>query len=137
MPAFLEKQGDASLLEGWLGQSFARGRTMAVADHDLWPYFARRFLVDVVGFLEPKPGVPPTTRHLGLLVEAMKARQVGLVLTAPYYDPRHAAFVAESTGARVVALVHQCGAKPGVPDYLAAIEWNVRALAAAAAAPPK
>ena len=48
--------------------------TKTVADHDLWPYFARRYGLEVVGFLEPKPGVSPTTRHLGEVVELTSSR---------------------------------------------------------------
>ena len=40
----------------------------AVGDHNLWPYFARRFGIEVVGFFEPLPGVPPTTKHLSELI---------------------------------------------------------------------
>src|SRR4029453_605992 len=31
-----------------------------VAYHNSWPYFARRFRLDIIGFIETKPGVPPT-----------------------------------------------------------------------------
>lgn len=131
LAAFLEKQGDRQLLGGWFGKLVPRAGTKAVADHDLWPYFARRFRIEVVGFLEPIPGVPPTTKHLAKMVGAMKAQGVKIVLTSPYYDPCHAEFVAGATGARIVTLVHQTGAKPEAGDYLAAVEWNVGALARA------
>jgi ABC-type Zn uptake system ZnuABC Zn-binding protein ZnuA len=102
-----------------------------VADHDLWPYFARRFGLRVVGFLEPKPGLSPTTRHLTELMEHMRTQRVHIVITAPYADPRHARLVAGATGAVVVPLAHQVGVTAEASDYLATIGHNVRALAAA------
>jgi len=102
-----------------------------VVDHNMWPYFARRYGLEVVAYLEPKPGLPPTTRHLANVVQIMKERQVGLVLASPYFDARHADFVARATGARIVPLAHQVGARPGVDTYLDLINYNVEQLRAA------
>jgi zinc/manganese transport system substrate-binding protein len=119
---------------GWLGAVAGPPRD-AVEDHKLWEYFARRFGLRPVATLEPLPGVAPTTSHLAEVVERMQADRVGLILSSVYFDPRHAAWVAERTGAKIVPLAHQVGAREGTGDYLAAIDANVRALAAALAAP--
>ncbi len=102
-----------------------------VGDHDLWPYFARRYGLEVLGYLEPSPGVPPTTRHLGELIGKMKEAQVRVILTAPYFDQRHGRFVSERTGAKVVPMVHQCGGRPGTDDYLDMVKFNATRLATA------
>ena len=116
--------------DGWLGA--VRGPVRdTVEDHKLWEYFARRFGLRPVATLEPLPGVAPTTSHLAEVVERMKADHVKLILSSVYFDPRHAAWVAERTGARIVPLAHQVGARAGTDDYLAAIDANVRALAEA------
>jgi ABC-type Zn uptake system ZnuABC Zn-binding protein ZnuA len=126
---FAAAQGVA--LGGWLGRMHPFDGRAVVADHNLWPYFARRFGIDVAGFMEPKPGVPPTTKHLGELVALMQARGVRVILAASYYDPRHARVLAERTGARVVEMAQQTRARPEARDYLAAIDYNVRQVAAA------
>jgi ABC-type Zn uptake system ZnuABC Zn-binding protein ZnuA len=105
--------------------------TKVVADHNLWPYFAQRFGLTLRGFMEPKPGVPPTTRHLHGLVQTMQAERIGLILTSAYYDPRHAQFLAQHTGATMVPLAHHVGARPGTDDYLGMIAYNVGQLVAA------
>ncbi|CBE69031.1 MAG: zinc ABC transporter substrate-binding protein [Candidatus Methylomirabilis oxygeniifera] len=128
---FLKGQGEASLLGGWLGKMLPHFGTKVVADHNLWPYFARRFGIAVIGFMEPKPGIPPTTKQLGALVDLMRAERVGVVLTVSYYDPRHARFISQQTGARVVNLAHQVGARDGTDDYFAMVDYNVRKMAAA------
>lgn len=129
--AFLTSQGDDQNLAGWLAQLPEGAGTKAVADHNLWPYFAKRFGLSLVGFLEPKPGVAPTTKHLGDIVDQMKRDGVRIILTTPYFDPRHAKFVSEQTGANVVALTHQCGGLPETDGYLAMCDYNVRGLVAA------
>lgn len=62
-----------------------RGRAV-VGDEDLWPYVARRYGLEIVGYGEPSPGVPPTTKHLGELIGRMKAAKVPVILTAPYCE---------------------------------------------------
>lgn len=105
--------------------------TEVVTDHRVWTYFLHRFGLRTVGTLEPKPGVRPTSRHLAALIQRMREKKVRAILTVPYFDRRYADVVAQKTGARVVDLAHQPGAVPGAKDYLATIDHNVRALAAA------
>jgi ABC-type Zn uptake system ZnuABC Zn-binding protein ZnuA len=100
-----------------------------VGDHDLWPYFARRYGLEIVGYLEPSPGVPPTTKHLGELIAKMKDAGVRVVLTAPYFDQRHGRFVSERTGAKIVPMAHQSGGRPGTDDYLEMVKFNATQLA--------
>lgn len=116
---------------GWLGRLAAARGVRAVQDHRLWPYFARRFGLELVAELEPIPGIAPTTAHLTEVVALVKARDVRLLLASPYFDPRHARTVADRTGIPVVTLAHQVGALPGADDYLAMLELNVRAVAEA------
>lgn len=125
---FLEKTGERQLLGGWVVRTAAFRGTAVVGDHNMWPYFAKRFGLEIVGYLEPKPGLAPTTRHLGDLVERMKAFGVKAILAVVYFDPRHAQFVAGRTGARIVELAHQCGSRPGTETYLDMVEYNVREL---------
>ena len=100
-----------------------------VSDHNLWPYFTRRFGISVVGFLEPKPGISPTTKHLQALVEMMKAERVKAILSSPYFEIRYAQFASKNTGAKVVPLAHQVGSRPGTDSYIRMIDYNVRQLA--------
>jgi ABC-type Zn uptake system ZnuABC Zn-binding protein ZnuA len=113
-----------------------RGRKV-VGDHDLWPYFARRFGLEILGYLEPSPGVPPTTKHLQELVGQMKAQDVKIILSNPYFDPQHAAFVARATGAQIVPMAHQPGARPGTDTYLDLVKYNGARLLEALAANSK
>ncbi len=123
-------------LGGFLGSLMTyRGRRI-VGDHDLWPYFARRCGLEILGYLEPSPGVPPTTKHLQELIGKMKEQQVKVILTNPYFEPRHAAFVGRATGAVAVPMAHQTGARPGTDDYLAMLQYNGKQLIEALGAKP-
>ena len=128
---FLDSQGDTALFGGWLAALRPHAGTKLVAEHDAWAYFTTRFGLRVVAFLEPVPGAPPTTSHLGAVIERMRTEQIGVVLTIPYYDPRYARFVNEKTGAAVIPFAHQVGGRPGTGDYLSMLDYNVTQLAAA------
>ena len=128
---FLDSQGDTALLGGWLAALGPHTGAKVVTEHDGWSYFLERFGIEVTAFLEPIPGVPPTTSHLGAVIERMRAEQITVVLTTAYYDPRYARFVSEKTGAAVVPVAHQVGARPGTENYLSMTDYNVKQLAAA------
>ena len=104
-----------------------------VAYHNSWPYFARRFRLDFVGFIETKPGVPPSPSHLAGIVQTMRARGVRIVVREPHELERDVAFVASKAGASVVTLAASVGALPRAGDYISLFDVNVEALTSAAA----
>ena len=59
----------------------------------------------------------------------MRAQRITVVLANPYFDPRGAQLVAQQTGARIVKMAHQVGARQGTDDYLQMVDYNVRQLA--------
>jgi ABC-type Zn uptake system ZnuABC Zn-binding protein ZnuA len=128
LDAFLDQQNRSDQLGGWLGQLKQHRGTPLVADHNMWNYFTRRFGLDVVGYMEPRPGLPPTTGHLGELVKTMRARDVKLIISSPYFGDRHASFLAQNSHARSLVLAHQVGAVPGTDDYLSMLQQNVSAI---------
>ena len=104
-----------------------------VAYHNSWPYFARRFRLDLVGFIETKPGVPPSPSHLAGIVRDMSAKEARIVIREPNEPERDVAFVASKAGAQVVTLAASVGALPRTDDYISLFDANVEALTAAAA----
>lgn len=130
---FLAQQGLDGRLGGWWGALAPHAGAPLAADHDLYPYFARRFGLRIAVLLEPRPGVPPSTRHLAGVAERMRADGVRAILATPYFDRRAVDLVAQGAGARVAEMAHQAGARPGTDDYLAWIGANVEAVAKALA----
>jgi hypothetical protein len=133
--SFLKEQKEEGSFGGWFGMTLPFQGSKVVADHNLWPYFARRFGISLDGFLEPKPGISPTTKHLQDLIEQMKADGVKVILSSPYFEIRYAQFVSKNTGAKIVPLAHQVGSRPGTESYIEMIDYNVRELARALGAP--
>ena len=131
LEAFLKSQGQEALLGGWLGSLRPHAGNKLVGDHNAWAYFAQLFGFDMVAYLEPLPGIPPTTKHLNTVIELMKANGVRAVLAVAYYDPRYARFISENSGAAVVPMAVQADSRPGTAHYLDMVDYNVKQLSAA------
>lgn len=105
--------------------------TRVVTYHNSWPNFARYFKLDVVGFLEPKPGIPPSPQHKLEIVNLMLEKKVPLILMEVYFDRKDPDFVASKTGAKVVVLSPSVGGEPSAKDYVSLFDGNLAALAKA------
>jgi zinc/manganese transport system substrate-binding protein len=99
-----------------------------VTYHRSWSNFADAFGLDVIGYVEPKPGIPPSPAHTLALIQAMKARNVKIVLVEPYFDLKTPNAIARDTGARVVVMPPSVGGAPGVTDYLGLFDYDTKLL---------
>jgi len=101
-----------------------------VAYHDSWPYFARRFGLTIVLFLEPKPGIPPTPVHLAKVIAQIKAEHIRVIMVEPYQNRKTAETVAAETGATVVDVAQFPGPIKGTDDsYIALMDYVVHSVA--------
>jgi ABC-type Zn uptake system ZnuABC Zn-binding protein ZnuA len=124
--AFLARLDDK--LADWEARLAPLRAVPMVAYHNSWAYFARRFRLDFIGFIEQKPGVPPSPFHLTALIGNMRARNVRLVVRQPHDPEKNVLFVAQKSGAQLVVLAGTVGALPGATDYISLFETNVEAL---------
>jgi ABC-type Zn uptake system ZnuABC Zn-binding protein ZnuA len=124
------KRLDAGLAR-WTGalQPYRGARVVVV--HESWPYFARRFGLQIVAAVEPTPGVPPSPAYLAGITKQMKETNVRVLIAEPYSSAALVARVASLGGARAVTLVASVGGAPEVPDYLALFDLDVARLAEA------
>jgi zinc/manganese transport system substrate-binding protein len=102
-----------------------------VAWHTSWRYFAEYTGMNIVGFMEPKPGVPPSPSHLAGLILQMQRTGAKVIVMEPFYDKKTADFVASKTGAKVLILPPSVGGIKGLDDYVALMKYDVEQLAAA------
>ncbi|MGZ5432130.1 MAG: metal ABC transporter substrate-binding protein, partial [Thermoanaerobaculia bacterium] len=103
-----------------------------VTYHNSWPNFMRRYGLNVVGYVEPKPGVPPSPSHLFRLISMMKEQKVNVIVMEPYFDHKTPQSVADRTGAELIVLYPSVGgAKSGTDDYIQLFDTNIATLIAA------
>jgi ABC-type Zn uptake system ZnuABC Zn-binding protein ZnuA len=107
----------ADRLGGWLEQGrVLRGKEMACY-HKEWAYFSHRYDVACVVYIEAKPGIPPTPRHVQEVIALMKERKIPALFAANYFSRNQIEQVAQKTGAQAVIVPENTDGAPGVRTY--------------------
>lgn len=114
--AAFEHRLDAKQVE-WQKQAQSLKGVKIVSYHKSWSYVAKWLGLQEVGYIEPKPGIPPTGSHTAQLIGAMTSSKVRLVLVESFYPTNLARFIAENGHARLVVLPSDVGATPDVRSY--------------------
>jgi zinc/manganese transport system substrate-binding protein len=121
---------DAKLAE-WQKQMAPFKGAKIVTYHKDFDYLADRFGLQIIDELEPKPGIAPSPAHLAQVITAMKSANVRVVLVQPYQNRKTAETVARQTGAVVLDMPQQPGARKETTSYFAAMDYLVGTLASA------
>lgn len=123
---------DASL-RGWTQKLAPFRDTKIVTYHSDLPYFARRFGLVVAGYVEPKPGIPPSPSYIAELIQRIRAEKVPLLVVVNYYDERLPKRIGEEAGIKVLSVPLSVGGAKEVDTYVALLDHLVDALAGALA----
>src|SRR5260370_35048595 len=97
--------------------------------HKEWDYFSKEFGIPCVDYIEPKPGIPPTPKHVRELIDLMQQRHVRVLLSPGYFDHNQIRQVAERTGAKAVIVPANVAGPAGVNTFAALITTILGALA--------
>ncbi len=104
-------------LGGWIKAAMPfRGKEVACY-HKEWDYFSREFGLPCFDYIEPKPGIPPTPKHVQEIITAMQERKVQVLLSTNYYDRDQVNEVAQRTGAKAVIVPSNTNGAPGINTY--------------------
>ena len=99
-----------------------------VTYHRSWPNFAKHFDLDVVNYIEPRPGIPPTPSHTLEVVNLMKRESVKIELIEPYFDLKTPNSIASMTNGKVVVMMPSVGGKPEITDYFKLFDYDINVL---------
>jgi zinc/manganese transport system substrate-binding protein len=114
--------------KGWLAQMAPYKGMKVVTYHRSFPNFAARFGLEIIGYVEPKPGIPPSPQHTLDLMNEMKRQNVKLVLVEPYFDMKTPNAIGRDTGAEVLVLPPSVGGVKEVPDYFKLFDYDINLL---------
>ena len=104
-----------------------RGRKV-VTYHRSFPNFAKHFGLDVIGYVEPRPGIPPTPSHTLELIQLMKRENCKIVLVEPYFDLKTPQSIGRETGAQVVVYLPSVGGEKQVTNYFELFDYDIALL---------
>ena len=109
----------------WAAQMAPYKGAKVVTYHRSFPNFAERYGLDIVGYVEPRPGIPPTPQHTLDLMNEMKRQGVKLVLVEPYFDLKTPNAIGRETGAHVLVMPPSVGGVKEVTDYFKLFDYDI------------
>lgn len=118
------KQSD----QQWQAQMKPYVGRKVVTYHRSWPNFADHFGLNVVGYVEPRPGIPPSPQHTVELIGQMKRDGVKIIIVEPYFDLKTPNSIARETGGVVVVLMPSVGGEKEITDYFKLFDYDIAKL---------
>ena len=126
--------GDKKLIDylgGWLKEGMAFRNKKIVTYHRNWSYFRQLFGIVIIGYVEPKPGIPPSPKHVEELIRKMKENNVKVVLAANYFDENKVRNICAKVGAVPVIVPLYVDGAPGTENVFKLADYWVNHLKAA------
>jgi len=118
------KQAD----QKWLAEMKPYSGRKVVTYHRSWPNFAEHFGLNVVGYVEPRPGIPPSPQHTVELIGLMKRDGVKVIIVEPYFDLKTPNSIARETGGQVLVLTPSVGGEKEITDYFKLFDYDIAKL---------
>jgi zinc/manganese transport system substrate-binding protein len=118
-------------IQRWKAQMAPYKGMKVITYHRSWANFADAFGLDVIGYVEPKPGIPPTPQHTLDVINAMKAQGVKIILVEPYFDLKTPKSIGANTGGQVLVMPPSVGGVPQAGDYFKLFDYDIGLLTSA------
>jgi ABC-type Zn uptake system ZnuABC Zn-binding protein ZnuA len=115
-------------LGGWMKTMLPLRGTPVVVYHKDWSYLLDLFGLEEAGDVEPKPGIPPSPKHVTTLIEMMRDRHIRIFIAANYFDQQQVRMIADRTGAEAVITPLFVGGAEGTDDYFKLVDHWVNKL---------
>ena len=115
---------DAKLKE-WQSKMASFKGSKIIAYHNEWVYFETRFGLQVVDFMEPKPGIPPTPSQLVKVIKEVTANKIKVIISSPYFTTSSSDVVAKQTGVKELTLATSVGGFDTIKDYFSLFDYNI------------
>jgi zinc/manganese transport system substrate-binding protein len=112
----------------WLSQMAPYSGRKIVTYHRSWPNFAEHFHLNVVGYVEPRPGIPPSPQHTVELIQQMKRDNIKVIVVEPYFDLKTPNAIARDTGGQVLVLPPSVGGEKEIKDYFSLFDYDIAKL---------
>ena len=109
----------------WLAAMAPYKGFKVVTYHRSFPNFADRFSLDVIGYVEPRPGIPPSPSHTLELIQEMRRQQVKIILMEPYFDQKTPKSIASQTGGQLLVMPPSVGGEKTIVDYFKLFDYNI------------
>jgi zinc/manganese transport system substrate-binding protein len=121
---------DAKMKE-WQAKMAAFKGSKIIAYHNEWVYFETRFGLSIVDFMEPKPGIPPSPSQLVKVIKEIKANNIKVIISSPYFTTSSSDVVSKQTGAKELTLATSVGGFDSIKNYFDLFDYDINQLTTA------
>lgn len=112
---------------GWIKKALPLRNKQIVTYHKNWKYFFDTFEIIEGGFIEPKPGIPPSPRHISILRKKMLKENIKVILSADYFDKQTAYSLADRVSGKAIRVPYYSGSK-GSETYFKLVDLWIDSL---------
>jgi len=128
LQAFFKKIDDK--MKDWQSKMAPFKGTKIIAYHNEWVYLETRFGLNIVDFMEPKPGIPPSPSQLVKVIKEIKANSIKVIISSPYFTTSSSDVVAKQTGVKELTLATSVGAFDPIKNYFDLFDYDIQQLTA-------
>jgi ABC-type Zn uptake system ZnuABC Zn-binding protein ZnuA len=117
-----------SMMKVWQVKMVPYKGSKIIAYHNEWVYFETRFGLKIVDFMEPKPGIPPSPSQLVKVINEVKANNIKVIISSPYFTTSSSDVVKKQTGVKELTLATSVGAFDIIKNYFDLFDYNLNQL---------
>jgi zinc/manganese transport system substrate-binding protein len=99
-----------------------------LAYHKFFEYLASEFGFEIIGYIEPKPGIPPSAGHIEKLIEMIRKTKPDGILSLSYYGQKEVNFLSQKTGVKSIIVPHDVGETEKVKDWFSLMDQVLKSL---------
>jgi ABC-type Zn uptake system ZnuABC Zn-binding protein ZnuA len=110
-------------LGGWLLEAEPFRGKRVIAYHKNWAYFAETFGLEIAGYIETKPGIPPSAKHVEQIIQTIRDQDIKLMLVASYFEKNSPRMIEDKTGIKALHLPLYVEGMPGVKDNFMLMDY--------------
>ncbi len=124
-----DKKIDDKIKE-WSAKMAAFKGSKIIAYHNEWVYFETRFGLEIVDFMEPKPGIPPTPSQLVKVIKEIKSDNIKVIISSPYFTTSSSDVVVKQTSAKALTMATSVGGFDQIKNYFDLFDYDINQLTA-------
>ncbi|MEP7374006.1 MAG: metal ABC transporter substrate-binding protein [Chitinophagaceae bacterium] len=117
-------------MKDWAAKMVPYSGSKIIAYHNEWVYFEKRFGLQIVDFMEPKPGIPPSPSQLVKVIKEVSANHIKVIISSPYFTTSSSDVVAKQTGVKELTLATSVAAFTSIKNYFDLFDYNIDQLTA-------
>ena len=99
-----------------------------IAFHKYFEYLAKEFGFQIIGYIESKPGIPPSSSHIAKLTETIRTTKADAIHSTAYYGKKEVEFLSQKTGIKGLVVPHEVGCQDGIKDWFTLMDSVVDSL---------